>query len=58
MRDRNKVERNLRLLERAVEEMPGEPHLLMHLGLELARSDRAAEALTHVMIPEALDYPA
>jgi glycosyltransferase involved in cell wall biosynthesis/FMN phosphatase YigB (HAD superfamily)/predicted Zn-dependent protease len=45
MRDRNKVERNLRLLERAVEEMPGEPHLLMHLGLELARSDRAAEAL-------------
>ena len=35
MRDRNKVERNLRLLERAIEELPGEPHLLMHLGLEL-----------------------
>jgi Tfp pilus assembly protein PilF len=45
MRDRNKVERNLRLLERAVEELPGEPHLLMHLGLELTRSGRAAEGL-------------
>ena len=45
-RDRNKVERNLKLLERAIEELPGEPHLLMNLGLELSRSGREAEALT------------
>jgi len=44
-RDRNKVERNLRLLELAIEELPGEPHLLMNLGLELSRSGREAEAL-------------
>jgi glycosyltransferase involved in cell wall biosynthesis len=44
-RDRNKIERNLRLLERAVEELPDEPHLLMNLGLELARSGREAGAL-------------
>jgi len=44
-RDRNKVERNLRLLERAIQELPDEPHLLMNLGLELARSGREAEAL-------------
>lgn len=35
---RNKVERNLRLLQRALEELPGEPNLVMNLGLELARS--------------------
>jgi len=45
MRDRNKIERNLRLLESAVAELPGEPHLLMNLGLELSRSGREAEAL-------------
>ena len=45
VRDRNKIERNLRLLEQAVAEWPGEPHLLMHLGLELARSGRESEAL-------------
>jgi len=44
-RDRNKVERNLLLLERAVEELPDEPHLLMNLGLELSRSGREAAAL-------------
>jgi glycosyltransferase involved in cell wall biosynthesis/predicted Zn-dependent protease len=44
-RDRNKVERNLKLLERAVEELPDEPHLLMNLGLELGRSGRETEAL-------------
>ena len=44
-RDRNKVERNLRLLERAVGELPDEPHLLMNLGMELARSGRETEAL-------------
>ena len=45
VRDRNKVERNLRLLELAVEELPDEPHLLMNLGLELSRSGRETEAL-------------
>jgi tetratricopeptide (TPR) repeat protein len=35
---RNKVERNLRLLNRAVEELPDEPNLVMSLGLELVRS--------------------
>jgi glycosyltransferase involved in cell wall biosynthesis/Tfp pilus assembly protein PilF len=38
VKDRNKIERNLRLLERAVAEMPDEPNLLMSYGLELARS--------------------
>mgnify|MGYP001189156709 CR=1 FL=1 len=45
IRDRNKIERNLRLLEQAVEELPGEPHLLMNLGLELVRAGREAEGL-------------
>lgn len=44
-RDRNKIERNLGLLERALTEFPGEPHLLMNLGLELSRSGRNAESL-------------
>jgi tetratricopeptide (TPR) repeat protein len=44
VRDRNKIERNLKLLEKAVEELPDEPHLLMNLGLELSRSGREAEA--------------
>jgi len=44
VRDRNKIERNLQLLEKAVEELPDEPHLLMNLGLELSRSGREAEA--------------
>lgn len=42
---RGKVARNLRLLEQAVLELPGEPNLLMNLGLELTRSGRAAEGL-------------
>jgi GT2 family glycosyltransferase/Tfp pilus assembly protein PilF len=45
MRDRKKHERNLRLLERAIEEIPGDPHLLMSLGQTLARCGREAEAL-------------
>jgi glycosyltransferase involved in cell wall biosynthesis/tetratricopeptide (TPR) repeat protein len=42
---RNKVERNLRLLERAVAELPGEPNLLMNYGLELARAGRRDEGI-------------
>ncbi len=37
---RDKIARNLRLLERAIEEIPDEPNLLMSLGLELVRSGR------------------
>lgn len=42
---RDKVARNLRLLERAVEELPGEPNLLMSLGLELVRSKQLEAGL-------------
>ncbi len=63
MAGRNKIQRNLRLLERAIEELPGEPNLLMSLGLELVRSgnleaglDRYREAfrLLSVRPPEAV----
>jgi GT2 family glycosyltransferase/tetratricopeptide (TPR) repeat protein len=40
VKDRNKIERNLRLLEQAVAESPDEPNLLMNHGLELTRSGR------------------
>ena len=46
VKDRNKVERNLRLLRQAIQELPGEPMLLMNLGLELVRSGQLAEGLT------------
>jgi glycosyltransferase involved in cell wall biosynthesis/predicted Zn-dependent protease len=45
VKDRKKVERNLQLLEKALEEMPDESNLLMNYGLELSRSGRAVEAL-------------
>lgn len=35
--DRDKVQRNLMLLERAQEEMPNEPNILMNIGMELYR---------------------
>jgi hypothetical protein len=44
-RRREKVSRNHRLLQLAVEEQPGDPNLLMNLGLELVRSDRRDEGL-------------
>jgi tetratricopeptide (TPR) repeat protein len=37
-KSRNKVERNLRLLEQALEESPSDANLLMNYGLELVRS--------------------
>ncbi|MHB9007602.1 MAG: glycosyltransferase family 2 protein [Limisphaerales bacterium] len=43
--DRRKIERNLRLLERAVQDSPDDPNLLMNLGLELARSGQEVAAL-------------
>jgi glycosyltransferase involved in cell wall biosynthesis/predicted Zn-dependent protease len=45
IKERGKVERNLRLLERAVEELPGDPLLQMNYGLELCRSERVAEGI-------------
>ncbi len=39
VRDRNKIERNLKLLRAAIEEDPTDANLLMNLGLELVRSD-------------------
>jgi len=44
-RDRNKIYRNLRLLELALQEQPDDPNLLMNLGLELARSGRLAAGI-------------
>ncbi|HYG22023.1 MAG TPA: glycosyltransferase family 29 protein [Verrucomicrobiae bacterium] len=45
IRDRNKIERNLRLLQLAVEEMPNDINLVMNLGLELMRSDKLDEGI-------------
>lgn len=46
IKDRNKIARNLRLLELAIEEIPGDPNLLMNYGLELIRSERPVEGLS------------
>jgi len=42
VRDRNKVERNLKLLRAAVAEQPADVNLVMNYGLELVRSDDLA----------------
>ena len=42
---RDKVKRNLRLLDKAVEEMPDEPALLMNYALDLFNDGRIDEAL-------------
>jgi tetratricopeptide (TPR) repeat protein len=42
---RNKIERNLRLLRLATEELPDEPNLVMNLGLELIRSGQIEAGL-------------
>jgi glycosyltransferase involved in cell wall biosynthesis/predicted Zn-dependent protease len=42
---RDKIARNLRLLELAIAELPDEPNLVMSLGLELIRSGRLNEGL-------------
>ena len=47
IRDRNKNERNLALLRKAIEETPNEPNLLMNYGLELVRSGNLAGGLEH-----------
>ena len=45
VRGRNKMARNLRLLLRAMEELPNEPNLVMNLGLELVRAGHLARGL-------------
>ena len=47
MQSRDKIARNLRLLKLALEELPGEPNLLMSLGLELVRSGEREAGLPH-----------
>ena len=42
---RGKAARNLRLLQLAIEELPGEPNLVMNLGLELIRSGQLQAGL-------------
>ena len=45
IKDRNKIQRNLLLLEKAIVELPDEPNLLMNYGLELVRSGQAETGL-------------
>jgi len=45
VRDRNKIERNLKLLRSAIEENPADANLLMNLGLELVRSDNLPDGV-------------
>ncbi|HTR40267.1 MAG TPA: glycosyltransferase [Pseudomonadales bacterium] len=45
VRDRNKIERNLKLLRLACEENPHDVNLAMNLGLELVRSENMADGL-------------
>jgi glycosyltransferase involved in cell wall biosynthesis/Tfp pilus assembly protein PilF len=47
VRDRNKIERNLKLLRQAVVEFPGDANLQMNLGLELVHTDDLQAGLTH-----------
>jgi glycosyltransferase involved in cell wall biosynthesis/tetratricopeptide (TPR) repeat protein len=45
VQSRNKIARNLRLLTRAIEEMPNEANLVMNLGLELVRAGHLQRGL-------------
>jgi glycosyltransferase involved in cell wall biosynthesis/ADP-heptose:LPS heptosyltransferase/chemotaxis methyl-accepting protein methylase len=45
MQDRNKVQRNLKLLQQANEENPGDVILTMNLGLELVRSGNLTDGI-------------
>ena len=45
VRDRNKIERNLKLLGLAVQESPDDANLAMNLGLELVRSDKLSAGI-------------
>jgi glycosyltransferase involved in cell wall biosynthesis/Tfp pilus assembly protein PilF len=45
VKDRNKIERNLTLLRKAIEENPTDANLVMNLGLELVRSGELQSGL-------------
>ncbi len=45
VRDRNKIERNLKLLRLAIKENPADANLVMNLGLELVRSDALSDGV-------------
>lgn len=45
VQERQKVKRNLRLMDRAVEEMPGEAALLMNFGLDLVNDGKLEKGL-------------
>ena len=47
---KDKVGRNLRLLERALEELPGEPALLMNYGLDLFNNGEVEKALEQLKL--------
>ena len=47
VRDRNKIERNLKLLHQAIAERPADTNLQMNLGLELVRSGEVETGLNH-----------
>lgn len=47
--DRDKITRNLRLLELALDELPGDPNLLMNLGLELCRGGNPSVGVRYYM---------
>ena len=47
VQDRNKIERNLRLLRQAVTEYPNDANLQMNLGLELVHTDDLQTGLAH-----------
>ena len=49
VKDRNKIARNLRLLERANEEHPNDVNLLMNLGLELWKSGQLGHGLGYYL---------
>jgi GT2 family glycosyltransferase len=64
LRDRNKIERNLKLLGAAIAENPADPNLLMNLGLELVRSNNLAagvekyrEAYEQMSVQEPAEVP-
>ena len=45
VKDRNKIQRNLKLLRLAIEESPEDANLAMNLGLELVRSEELIDGL-------------
>jgi len=49
IKDREKLARNLRLLEKAIEELPDDPNLLMNMGLELTKAGQVTEGINHYL---------